>query len=110
MVGVAVEPRDVAGHGERAEHGGREAQSQAQQGVALAGDVTVKVKHGSLILTGGSADDAVTIDDVGLGANEMRVTPDMVTTVNGGGAVVFTGITRDVRADLGGGGDAVRER
>jgi hypothetical protein len=66
------------------------------------GNVSASVVGGSLILRGDHLDNGVVLDQRGLGAGEVRVISDATTTVNGegGAAVVFSGVTRDVRVRL----------
>ena len=74
-------------------------------GLALAaGDVAAVVKKGSLVLTGDADGNEITIDQAGLGAGELRVTPGLGTTLNGAAApAVFPGVTGGITAKLGDG-------
>ncbi len=68
---------------------------------ARAGDVSVVVKHGDLVLQGHDGAIDASIDQSGLAAGEFRITPNSGTTVNGAGsAQIVTGVTRDMRVSL----------
>ncbi len=72
---------------------------------ARAGDVTVAVTNGSLVLTGTASSDDVVVDQSGLATpDQFRVTPGVGTTVNGSGsAATFSAVTKDIifRLDAG---------
>ena len=71
-------------------------------GVASAGDVTVAVNGGKLVVQGSSGDDVITIDQAGLAnPKQFRVAPGTATTVNGNAsAQVFSGVSGDLVIDL----------
>lgn len=75
----------------------------------LAGDVTVIVKSGRLLVTGAAGDEAVEITQ-GSKANTFRIAGLEGTTVNGQVAttpVAFSGVSRGIRIDLGAGENAI---
>ena len=79
----------------------------APPGAARADNVTVTVAGGTLKIKGDADANTVTLDQAGVGANELRVTGGP-TTVNGGaGPVVFQSVTGGLQIDLGAGGDTV---
>ncbi len=72
-----------------------------------AGNVTVETKAGKLVIVGDADDNVIAIDQMGLGADEFRVTPTN-TSVNGSAsAATFSGVTSDILFDLGAGADEV---
>jgi hypothetical protein len=73
-----------------------------------AGNVAVEVRKAVLVLQGDAAANDVVIDRAGLGADQLRVTPENATTVNGGAApAVFSGVTAGIKATLDAGDDEV---
>lgn len=73
---------------------------------AAANDVAVEVKGGSLVIKGDDDGNAVTLDQVGLGTDSVRVAPGGGTTVNGAaGAQVFGGLVAGAKITLAGGAD-----
>ncbi len=75
---------------------------------ALAGDVTAKLKNGSLIITGGNSGDVITVTVTDAGPATIQVAPGAGTSVNGqGNPAVLTPVTQDVRIDLGAGDDSL---
>ena len=76
---------------------------------AAANDVTVTVEGGVLAIEGDEDANAITLDQTGLGAGSVRVTPSGGPTVNGGGAAqVFDGMGSDAKIGLGTGSDRVK--
>ncbi len=77
---------------------------------ALAGDVTVVVKDGDLVITGSEDADGFSLSTAGNPPHEVDVQPDfgLGTTVNGVAAPFHaTGVKKDVRIQSKGGGDHV---
>ncbi len=76
---------------------------------AAANDVTVTVKGGALAIKGDDDANAITLDQAGLGAGSVRVTPSGGTTVNGSGtAQVFDGLVSGAKIGLGKGSDRLQ--
>ncbi len=74
----------------------------------LAGDVSAKVKHGDLIVTGPFDDCYFVIDGNALGPGQARFTPSPGTTVNGSAApVIVSGMTRDLIVNASSGIDQI---
>lgn len=74
----------------------------------LSGDVLVIVEDGLLIVHGDTRDNAITIDQDGLGVDEFRVTGTDETTVNGQIVPrIFEGVRRGIRVELDQGSDSV---
>src|SRR3954471_14027723 len=74
--------------------------------VAAANDVDVAVKNGALVVKRDDDANTLTLDQIGLGTDSMRITPDGGTTVNGaGGAQVFNGLVSGAKIALGKGSD-----
>ncbi len=67
-----------------------------------AGAISAKIVRGSLVVKGSSLTDTVTIDQVGLGANQVRLDAGSDSTVNGlATPVVLSGFTKDLVLDMG---------
>ena len=75
----------------------------------LAGNVTAEVVRGSLLVTGDDADNDIVIDQVGLPADQFRITSGAdATTINGlAGPLVFIGVTADLVIRLAAGNDTL---
>jgi hypothetical protein len=72
---------------------------------AWANDVSATSGGGKLKIKGDVDPNVLTLDQAGLGGDQVRVTPTG-TTINGAvGAVIFGGVTKGVVIDLGGGDD-----
>ena len=69
-----------------------------------------KVVDGVLVIRGDENANAITIDTNGLEPGTVRIAGQGETTVNGEGTVILSGVTRDVRVHLRGGGDSVAVR
>lgn len=77
----------------------------------LAGNVTVSVVDGDLIVSGDGLRNRIQIDAMGLEAGEVRVRPvDESTLVNGDTLAILTGVTGDLRISLGGAADTLSVR
>ncbi len=74
---------------------------------ARAGDSTVTVTNGALVIAGSSSADDLTIDQDGLtNPKQFRITPTGGSTVNGSAsAQLFNGVSQDVKCSLGDGLD-----
>lgn len=70
------------------------------------GKATAKVSGGKLKITGTAHDEGIQLDQVGLGPGQFRILPLEGTRGNGSSvAIVVSGVTGDVKIDLGGGSD-----
>ncbi|MHC4712529.1 MAG: hypothetical protein ACYTAN_04560 [Planctomycetota bacterium] len=80
-----------------------------EERIAPAGGITAAVKWGNLVITGDADDNAIYVDNAGIGAGEYRITSGMdPTQINGqAGPLVFTGVTEDLRISMGDGDDTV---
>jgi hypothetical protein len=75
---------------------------------AAANDVAIEVKGGTLVVKGDADDNVLTLDQAGLGAASVRVTPGGSTTVNGSDAVhVFGALISGAKITLAGGADVL---
>ena len=75
-----------------------------EQRMLLSGNVVVSVFHGDLLVKGDNAGNSIVLDQSGLATGQIRVTSGAsVTTINGAaGPTVFSGVTKDVRFEMGG--------
>jgi hypothetical protein len=74
----------------------------------LSGDVLATAAHGNLAIKGDPAANAIVVDQVGLSADEVRVTGAGGTTINGqADPVILSGVTRGVVARMGDAADSV---
>ena len=79
-----------------------------EERIAPAGNIIAVVSGGNLTVTGDAEANDFTIDDDGLGANQLRITPTNGTTINGGtDPMVVSGIAGGIRTNLGDGVDSV---
>jgi hypothetical protein len=74
----------------------------------LAGDVTVQLLQGSAFLVGDGQGNDIQVDQAGLPANELRVTGESGTTIDGQTGPLVVTVTQDLKIDLKDGGDFVR--
>jgi hypothetical protein len=76
--------------------------------VLLSGNVTASVRGGNLIISGDSSANAIVMDQVGLNANQVRVSSGAnATTINGSANSVIFSSVKDVRIALNAGDDNV---
>lgn len=76
--------------------------------VFLSGTLLASVVNGSVNIRGDAEANAIVVDQAGLGAGQVRVAGTSGTAINGQtDPVVLTGVTRNVRIRMGGGGDSV---
>src|SRR4051812_16894394 len=73
----------------------------------LAGNVTVQLLQGSAFLVGDALSNDIEIDQAGLSTNQLRVTGDDGTTINGRHGPLVVNVTKDLHIDLKDGGDSV---
>ena len=76
--------------------------------VFLSGEVLASVARGNLSIRGDAMDNAIVVDQVGLNADQVRVTGALGTTINGGAApVILSGVTRNAVVRMGDAPDSV---
>lgn len=74
----------------------------------LSGNVTASVVEGRLSIHGDAAGNAIVLDHVGLGKNQVRITSGKsATTINGGAAAVVLGGVKALQVELGAGNDSL---
>ena len=79
-----------------------------EERIAPAGSIIATISGGNLTITGDAAGNGFIIDDSGLPANELRITPNPGTLLNGyAGPVVYTGVTGGLKINLGDGDDSM---
>src|SRR4051794_20766777 len=75
--------------------------------VLASGNVTVTTSGGKLVVIGDDGDNVITIDQMGVGANEFRVVPDATNVNNSMNPATFGGVTSGFVLTLGAGADDV---